>query len=227
MICLHISLVRVDQRAFRPGSQVAECRNQRLLMLTFALLKTFPCSNGLPSFSMVSTTGYTGWCCGASALTITRCRGHFWSRVRELFRAAVRFLICLSWMWFPEHTDRTGIIIISCFGSVENHSPDMSWPYLHRWDQIRLADVGLHPLSGWTRERPGRDHRLQSVEARGCWCWPLEFWKLFCVQRAAIFLHGIHYRLHCFCPHHHKPWRSFLAFFWVSTVRFFNPPAWC
>ena len=29
--------------------------------------------------------------------------------------------------------------------------------------------------------------------------------------RAVIFLHGIHYRLRCFCPHHHKPWRPFLA----------------
>jgi hypothetical protein len=46
LISLHISLVRLDQRASRPGSQVAECRSQRLLILTFALLKTFLCTTG-------------------------------------------------------------------------------------------------------------------------------------------------------------------------------------
>ena len=39
--------------------------------------------------------------------------------------------------------------------------------------------VFTYPLSGWTRECSGRDHRLQSVENRGCWCWPLQFFNLF------------------------------------------------
>ena len=106
LICLHISLDRVGQRAFQPGAQVAECRNKRLLMLTFALLKTFPCTTGCHLSAWVPLQATLSSPSSSQALEVILSL-FLVSRVRRLCCATVRLLICYSWLLFPEHTDRT------------------------------------------------------------------------------------------------------------------------
>ena len=70
-----------------------------------------------------------------------------------------------------------------------------------------------HRWSGCIREPSGRDHRLQGVETRGCWCWPLQF------QWIAPFWMDSTIGYTAWSPIITNPGGHFSRFFFVSTVR--------
>ena len=73
--------------------------------------------------------------------------------------------------------------------------------------------VLTHRWSGCIREPSGRDHRLQGVETRGCWCWPLQFQWIAPVWMDST----IGYT--AWSPIITTPGGHFSRFFFVSTVR--------